>query len=352
MNKNIDSVIISTENFIMKDISKWKIDKQRSTSYKTVFIKNEGGLSITITQFAGNSPSILVIAGSVPNLCHNNNFEGTQKNDISKLLNHIVSLLIEMDIEITSDDILNANVKRVDFTTDLILPKGMTCLQVMQKISTSRLSRMENTQQGYKNGGSQYLIRCKSWGCSWYNKKQQMGEKLKSLISPEIYSKHDILRMELRFSTKMPLQRWLKKAGINVRQSIKFKDLFEEGISQKILIYIWNLIKENIPKVYEIKNATDMFNRMECPSPHIKDRLAYAQLEQMKSENGAEEMKLLIENCTKKKNAYNFFREHKKNCKVNAPIKHSDILDEISKQLEEDIFLYCARLQPIIDQNK
>jgi hypothetical protein len=67
---------------------------------------------------------------------------------------------------------------------------------------------------------------------------------------------------------------------------------------------------------------------------HIKDRLAFAAIELLKDENGAEEMKLLLESYTSKKNTGNFFREYKKRCVVYAPVKPSDIVDEISRQLD------------------
>lgn len=333
MKHDIDTAIISTTNFKIKDINKWKVNEQRSNSYKTILIQNNEKISLTLTQFSDRALPILVICTSISSICHKNNFES---NNIPLFLKNIISDLLEMGVETTQDAILDASVLRADFTIDFILPEGMSCVSAMNKISTTKLSRLENTQKGYKNGGNQYLLSCDSWGCSFYDKKKQMGEKLKSLIPSNVYLNQDILRMEARFSKKGTLRRWLKKAGVDIYNQIKFRDLFENNTSKKILKCIWNLIKENIPKVYEFKNATDMFDRVETQSKNIKTRLAYAFIELLKDENGTEEMRLLIESRTNKKNAYNFFNEYKKHCRINAPLKHSDITDEISRQLDED----------------
>ena len=282
--------------------------------------------------FRDKTPDILSVSVSVPNLIFGDNIKEIQKSDLPIFIEKLIDTLLKMDIEITSEAIESAKPLMIDFEKNLVLPVGIKSLPAMQKMAASKLSRLENTQIGFKRGGNQLLMRCNSWGFTAYDKNKEMREKLSNLTLKGVLPSQDILRLGIRFSKYETLIRWLKNAGIPIEQP-RVKDLFDEAVSKQMLNYIWNLIKENIPKVYEVKDAADMLHRIDTDS---KDKLAYAFIEMLKAENGAEEMKILLESYTSTKNAGNFFKEYKRRCKVvGTKLKSPDIVDEITEQSEK-----------------
>jgi len=341
----IDDIILAIEINDPAKVNKKDFRIKGSDSYKTVFIQNnekgskEFKPSLSYSQFAGNKPSVLTIKGSIAKWYNDgkNNLKEPQKSDLPSLVEKMIIDLERMGVNLTPEDILNAKPLRVDFSKNIILSLGSTFPAVVKRVSYSMLPRFKNTTKGFKNGGTQYTVDTDSVGVSLYDKKREMGEDFKSFVIPDMYPSQDILRIEIRLNSYRAIKCKLARAGIK-KDNYTFQDLFDEDVSKKVINYFWNDIISNIPPIYELSNATDTYNSVEI-TPHLKDRLAYAQLTQMMSENRSEELKILLECHYSKKNTYNFLKGYEKHCSINAVIKPSDVLDDITKQLDEFVLI-------------
>jgi len=143
--------------------------------------------------------------------------------------------------------------------------------------------------------------------------------------------------MEVRLKTVKALETKLAKAGIKM-ENYFLKELYKESISKSVLQYFWNKILDNMPKMDAPSSATDAFNKIEA-SISLSNILNFAEFEQLIAENGKKGAVNLLKSRDNTKNVNYFLKKYKQKCRVNGIAKPSEIIDEITRQLDAFILI-------------
>jgi hypothetical protein len=274
---------------------------------------------------------------SLPKLFFGNNLFELTNDNLNAITENLKTRLSIMGVEIKNKVIKNTKIKRIDFSKNLILDENTSIYSLFNEIAKSSMNNsiLRGTTIIYPNDGSTIKFVCKSYEVVFY-------DKTKELQTIGINIKKNVFRMEVRLKNEKTIKAKLKKAGITY-SSTKFKDLFNEDVSEKILNYYWGIIQNNMPKTYSVKNDEELFchiEGIEGEKNNVRKRLMFLAMNKLEKEIGKAGFKkfLLGEFDNDKRRTDDLYREYKK-CKVNADINIDNNIEEITKKLKEFILL-------------
>ncbi|MDR0590972.1 MAG: hypothetical protein LBG75_00140 [Candidatus Nomurabacteria bacterium] len=207
----------------------------------------------------------LLIEASLPKLYFGENFSELGDNKMLKVAQVLLDRLKEMGFDLDPEQILNADVRKIDFSKNIIF---FDTLSVTQSLANS-LSKV-NVHGRYdwqhtsyvKNNSRAFHIHSNSLDVVLYDKiadlrsmkvSPKRSMETSGMFSQTVMDKLEELkpisvpRFEVRLNGKKIIKSTLKKIGEDPTQTT-YSDLFSSDIARKVLLSHWDGLVDTIPK--------------------------------------------------------------------------------------------------------
>ena len=206
----------------------------------------------------GGMITVLLVAASLPKLVLGSNISEISDRDFPEVIRLLVERLAEMHVRVHPKVLEEAQVCKIDYCKNVILPENVACSYLLRDIEHADISRYLDTgRSDYRNEG--HCIRFHSNGkeIALYDKVKDYLQGLKSEkraidndaafqnIPVKELAKMQILRLENRFSNGKEISKILEKIGMEPKDH-RFCRLFDSRINQKVNTYIWEKIRQAV----------------------------------------------------------------------------------------------------------
>jgi len=198
----------------------------------------------------------IIIQFSIPKLYFNNNLYEIIDTDKNNIVNTLISRLSLLGISLTEQEILSAEVWKIEIGKNIIL-NNISCTRVLKALSEMNFYKKlqsqktefrdeYKTKQKYQAGQMFSLWSNKHELCS-YNKiaeikKDKQGVNFLQSLN---LSNRQVLRIEYRLFKKSTIKQTLIENGFN--KTPTFKDIFDMKLCQTILFNKWtNIIQKRM----------------------------------------------------------------------------------------------------------
>lgn len=202
---------------------------------------------------ANNRQFNLVIEFSVPKLLWGQSLQELSGTELDRIASIISFELKGMGVEVSEQVIKDSVVVRAHFGKNIPLPSPITAQDALQKLYKADVGRSKHiNMREWRNNGQALYFYASSNDTIFY-------DKLRESVTPQAKgvekdrSKHEkqmvldnpnqpeLLRYEVRFSRPQSLNAFLGDKAILGRavKEITFKELYNRGLWQKILIKNW-----------------------------------------------------------------------------------------------------------------
>lgn len=217
-----------------------------------------------IDRYSGNVKQALELDFSLPKLLYDNNLYELRNADRNQVYQTLQSKLQAMAISMSIADIRKLDVCYVEYSKN-IYTGDKPIPYILQELYRAKppTSYMDVEKIVYANGGETLSFWCKGYSIVFYDKGREVQKELgHSLVIKEsaVYQLFDvkkippnILRMEVRFHNRATLKNFLADKKLvpahRLAQGVYLEDIFSEQISQYVLQYYWNNLKQNARQV-------------------------------------------------------------------------------------------------------
>ncbi len=232
----------------------------------------------------------LRIEASLPKLVYGNNFDELGGADLSKVAWLLFWALKDMGVETSQEALLKASVSAIHYSKNILLGKYATCSMViteLQKVNISK--RLDINRTVFINGGIAIKYHANSYEIAVYDKwadLQQSKISSKRGIERDYDTQHifhqrvkqskpcEVLRLEIRFVKRTSLRAALKLIGW--QSDMTLEELFNETLSQKILLHYWRQIMAAWDVLAIAENQPeDIFRTIINAAPELKPLKAF-----------------------------------------------------------------------------
>ena len=212
------------------------------------------GISINLISnihcFKCNGNPQMYISFSAQKLLFKNNLYELKESNCKLIINILIRILSKLKITVTLETIENASVRRVDYSKNFILPKDITCADVINLVIYAHLKRFK-----FFNviDGKYIKFESKTMAILFYDKLEEM--KVHGAIAPHLseimlMAEHRILRIEIQFKKTYGVKGRLRKVcKLIYPNNLKLKDVFNEEIFKKVFDDILREIYKGLPIV-------------------------------------------------------------------------------------------------------
>lgn len=262
---NNELIGLDTAILILKNLDFVITDKKFFKLTRTAFVCNpskqdkQNGIYKPKITFYESTPAFpyrhLLIDVSVPKLIYGNNFTEICANDMEYAAILLQEYLESIHIITSKQTILNANLKRSDFSKNLQLSAGILAGYVLQLLNHSYIHGRQYKSPIYYPNGMGLAINNANRRFILYDKisdaeKSKISEKL--CIEKDYYVQHDkieqlkkkgisILRIEQQLKTRKEVKKEFEKFGLDAT----FKNAFNPILAKNVLAAPWNELLAN-----------------------------------------------------------------------------------------------------------
>lgn len=253
----------------------------------------------------------LKIEFSAPKMLFGNNFDELKDSDFLNLITKLNLILRGMGVFVYKDALENAPVSAIHYSKNIPLTNyetPYTYIKQLEKVNFNTI--LDTSKTDYFNGGSGIKAHANSYEIAFYDKKQDL---LKAKISPKrAYEKDsqiqlglfetikrkpfEVLRMEIRLGKRQKLKQVLSHLALSIEPN--FKNLFNQDIAQKVLLYYLQIIEKGYPRLmnYEYKDPEQFFTNFLVSNPDKKftSALKYLGMRVLLEKMGIREFRQLI----------------------------------------------------------
>lgn len=205
----------------------------------------------------------LKIEFSAPKLIFGNNFQELNQSHFDEVVGKLFYELHMMGIVVDLNDFKQASVSSIHYGRNITLDNYLISSMIINLISKCDLSkRLDTGNTDFRNNGHAVRFHTNSYEISFYDKVKDLEQakisekraiekdnaiQLSLFDEPKKSSelKQEILRMEVRLSTRKNIKNMLGKLNFDVNK-ITFQDLFSKGLSKKVLLHFWDKLEPNL----------------------------------------------------------------------------------------------------------
>ncbi len=218
----------------------------------------------------------LKIEFSAPKMLYGNNFDELTDNDFNALTNTLIISLKQMGVYVFEEYLKEAPVSGIHYSKNIPLTDystPYTYLKQLEKVNFNAI--LDTSKTDYFNSGGGIKAHANSYEIAFYDKIQDLRKaktspkrafEKDSQVQLELFDNlrkrkpFDVLRMEIRLGKKQKLKQILFKVGLNFEPT--FRNLFKQGVSQKILLYYVDLLEDAYPPIlrYQFDDPIKFFN--------------------------------------------------------------------------------------------
>lgn len=208
------------------------------------------------------------ITFSAPRLYFGNNLYELENSDLDGVIRELRSKLNLMGISITAEEILNANIHKMEVSKNIVLnkiscTKFLSTLDKMKFYSKLKAQKTEFRDE-YKTKkkfqpGTMFSLYSKKHQLNFYNKnpeikKNQWGT---DFLNKTEFADKQVLRIEYRIPERKYIKDILEK--YNLSQKTTFKDVFDTQFCRDLLTAVWDkIVSKRIEQLNLINCDTDM----------------------------------------------------------------------------------------------
>lgn len=219
---------------------------------------------LTITKFYREKQFkiFLKVEFSAPKLLLANNFNELDDSDLKILANKLHSILVTMNVVITTEQILKAEVTAIHYSKNIALTDYSTCSMILNELAKTNLNnKLDLSSTVFRNGGQCLHYHSNNFQLVFYDKLKDLEQSKKSdsraiekdnilqlplLAELEERKPFEVLRIELRLGNKKQIKSHLTRAKLYSNQPITLENLFKKEISKTLLVGYWKQIKQEI----------------------------------------------------------------------------------------------------------
>ncbi len=217
---------------------------------------------LTVTKRMKNGGFIisLRIEFSAPKLIKGNNFDELIDTDFDEVVETLLKKLKEMGVETNYEKLINAEISAIHYSKNIPLVDYTSSSMAINELAKLNLNkRLDLDRTSYRNEGHSIKLHANNHEITFYDKikdleQAKISEKRaleKDNVAQLDIFKHtnikkpfEVLRMEVRLGNRQKLRQILKK--VNEPEKMTFGLLFNQEISQKILLHFWDMISEKL----------------------------------------------------------------------------------------------------------
>jgi hypothetical protein len=339
-------------NYAISDFSAFKNNPARlfdSTYYPNSYVETikefppkKNPLHLQALTFAKvkYDPPMLLSEGSLPKQLFGNNLVELTDADFNNAALALKNTLQKQSIEIAdTETIKNAELKRCDFSKNIIIPKNIPIKPILEELSKTKKTNhhLDIEKISFENGGSELRIACKSYDIVFYDKTKELEKQQNISLNCNIF------RMEVRLKNERVLKSKLEKAGVIFDEDYKItlKDVFSEDVSKKVLTYFWNSVISNLPKTSDIDDILARIYQVENNANNKPLRKEFMLLGMNVLENilGSDRLNALLQQGFDKPSTLQDIRREYKEYTANVTIPIGDGIKAITEALSEFILI-------------
>lgn len=356
----IDTVIITTREFFIKELSRFGVSKDELMLSRDGFRKyfNNSSKKIDGYQpkitFIKRGPNYNIkIEFSVANILFDNNVEERNDIDWETIAGKLSTTMAKMGVDITKEAIGNSNIQALHASKNIDLKGGYTAIAVLKELAKTNLTqKLDMDHKTFRNTGHALQYYSKAHSLVFYDKikdtqkpKKRAIDKDQTLMQASLFdapSKFDpklqILRIEVRLSEKRKMNSVLKKLGFGINP--KFSDILKKDICQKIVKSYWQEMV--LDKNLFIFEAVTMPNRVlkdlirKYPKIKPKEVIYLTALNLLsKDEGGIRNLRIMLEPISDKRTWYRVSNDLKKLNYKKSNIRYHGWVGQITDQIDE-----------------
>lgn len=236
--------------------------------------KDTYGYNPIITEMRRNENHYmhLEVELSIPKLLYSNNLYEVCENDFKRTIELLLNSLNIFQLDISETMIRTGLIKKVHYSKNIILPRGVTTSMLIAQLTNAELTRLEVSEKIYKNGGNVLYFSNRSFQLVFYNKRYELKKSTKGKkkegsrnIQGAIAAYQDLLknplleifRMEAQLNTKIRILSEFKKHGWDELPT--FETVFKEEKAEVILTDYWKMICSNLHNDIKGYNGAELF---------------------------------------------------------------------------------------------
>lgn len=196
---------------------------------------------------------VLIAEFSIPKLLYGNSLQEVSDKDFGKVVTVFRDVLLRVGIEVENEAIASARVSAVHFCKNVPLPRDIRLQDILAELGRIDIGKaFDVTAKETKNGGQILHLYCGTVERVFYDKVvDSMRPKVKrkdkghidyerTLIDEYNLEHTEIFRYEYRIKKTQTVQRDINSAlDRKPLTYVAFRDLFTEGLSQKVLLKSW-----------------------------------------------------------------------------------------------------------------
>ena len=215
-------------------------------------------LTLSKSPRSGGMTTVLLVTASLPKLVLGSNICEISDSDFPEVIRLLVERLAEMHVQVHPKVLEEAQVCKIDYCKNVILPENVACSYLLRDIEHADISRrLDAGRSDYRNEGHCIRFHSNNKEIALYDKVKDYLQGLKSEkraidndaafqnIPIKELAKMQILRLENRFSNGREISNMLEKIGMDPKDH-RFCRLFDSRINQKVNTHIWEKICQSV----------------------------------------------------------------------------------------------------------
>lgn len=218
----------------------------------------------------GNKEATLKIELSLPKLLFGNNFDELSTDDFSQTVLVLKSRLKDMGVEVWKSTLENAPVSAIHYSKNIPLTDGTTPHYIISKIKQANIKlSLDVNQTDFRNEGYSFKWHANSYEVAFYDKIKDLetakNSEKRSLEKDSVLQLHlfdtfkkrnhlEVLRMEVRLNKRQKIIQLFRSIGID--SEIKFQNLFDPNISQKVLLHYLDELESKRFSLFDYKPSS------------------------------------------------------------------------------------------------
>ncbi len=235
---------------------------------------------------------------SIPKFLFQWSIKEVGNENFEQIIGLVKLKLQKMGIEIAEESLRKAIVSSAHFCKNIELTKPKTVLEAIQQLHKSDLGKGKKKKyRDYDGDGQSLYFHTSSANIIFYDKvkevlapqtkgsdkEDRMEIERQTLSSLDKAELPEILRFEVRFGKQQSLDAFLSKVLGRKVNGITFEEIFDVGLSKKILLKIWGEIADRPVNQLALKmeqSIEDVFDTMlsgvmsgEKKKPHSLNKL-------------------------------------------------------------------------------
>ncbi len=359
----LDTVILEIEDAtsLIIDYSKFKTTKDKISNmigfYRwvnnpTTEDRKRGIYKPRLTLIKRGYKFYLKVEFSVPKLLFGNNLDEVSESDFMEVISILQKKMKEMGVRVFKVKIINAKVSSFHPSKNISLTDGYTSTFAIKELSKVNLNgHLDLDKIDFRNNGQSLQLYSNSHSFVLYDKISDLNKPKKRAIDKDQTMQQlslfndikkdkkqlEVLRMEVRLSSKRKMNEMLKEAGYSINPL--FKNIFKRDLCQKMVNLYWNKFFSGNLFLFDMNNNPQkILQRILLDDPKIKVKQAmYLTTLNLssKDEEGIRGLRSMIKSCRPKMEWSKISRDLKKFENYGTKPNRHGFIDDIEANLKE-----------------